>query len=122
MLTLNSLHKDSRGTISLIKGDELEYPGVTVFYTGDGKARGGCLHELNDEYTCVISGLVEYVIGNNKYILKDGDSMIIPRGTPHYFKSLTDSVVLEWGATEEEKKFKHAPTRAIVDEINDSSD
>lgn len=97
------------------------YPEVTIFHTRQGMARGGCIHHKSDEHTCVISGLVEYVMGECRFILEAGDSMVIPAGTPHYFLSLSDSVVLEWGATPEEKKEKHPEFRAIVEEINDTS-
>lgn len=120
-MKLNTIHQDSRGSISLVEGNELDYPEVTIFHTKDGFARGGCVHNFNNEYVCVISGLVDYVVGNSRFLLRDGDLTVIPAGIPHYFVSLTDSVVLEWGATPEEKKEKHPEFRAIVDKINDSA-
>jgi mannose-6-phosphate isomerase-like protein (cupin superfamily) len=102
-----------------VKGSLLAYPEVTIFHTKAGMARGGCVHNLSDEYTCVINGIVEYRVGESTFLLQDGDSMVIPRGMPHYLFSISDSVVLEWGATEEEKKEKHPEFRAMVDEIND---
>jgi hypothetical protein len=47
-------------------------------------------------------------------------SIKIPKGTPHYFISWGYSLVLEWGATIEEKGEKHLEFRQIVDRINDS--
>ena len=43
----------------------------------------------------------------------------IPRNTPHYFIALEDSIILEWGATPEEKINKHKEFRKMVDDIND---
>jgi len=114
---LNTIHTDSRGSISLLT-EEMKYPEVTVFHTNEGFARGGCIHELSDEYTCVIEGEVEYRIGDKTLRMKDGESAVIPRNTPHYYASITDSIVLEWGATPAEKQKKHAEFRAIVDAIN----
>lgn len=120
-MKLDLIHQDKRGRILSLKSDIFRYPEVTIFETKDGFARGGCIHNLNDEFCTVISGKVEYVIGEEIRILWDGDSVKIPKGTPHYFLSFGKSVVLEWGATEEEKKVKHVEYRQIVDRINDSS-
>lgn len=119
-MKLDSIHQDDRGSIHVIKDDDLGHPEVTIFTTGAGYARGGCIHHKSDEYCTVISGEVKYVIGDEKHILTDGMSVIIPRGTPHYFISWGYSVVMEWGATPEEKKEKHPEFRRIVDEINDN--
>lgn len=115
------IHQDKRGRILSLKSDIFQFPEVTLFHTKDGFARGGCIHDLNDEFCTVISGKVEYVVGEEIRILLTGDSIKIPKGTPHYFMSLGDSAVIEWGATEDEKKVKHAEFRQIVDRINDST-
>ena len=116
-----SIQTDKRGRIISVKDDELGCPEIVIFFTKDGFARGGCVHNLNDEYCSVISGKVEYVVGEELKIMWAGDSVKIPKGTPHYFVSLGDSVAIEWGATEEEKKVKHTEYRQIVDRINDTS-
>ena len=120
-MELKTIHKDKRGSISLVTGLR-EFKEMTIFKTNKGYARGGCIHNKHNEYTTVIEGEVEYHIGNNTYILIDGDSTKIPVGTPHYFVSLTDSVVLEWGADPEEKEEKHKETREIVNGINKISE
>jgi mannose-6-phosphate isomerase-like protein (cupin superfamily) len=117
---LNLIHQDNRGRILSLISDNFFYPEVTIFETNAGFARGGCVHNINDEYCTVISGQVEYVIGDELHILSDGMSIKIPKGTPHYFISWGYSVVLEWGATVEEKGEKHKEFRQIVDRINDS--
>ena len=119
-MNLTLLHSDNRGQIYTITGDGLSYPEIAMFTTNEGFARGGCIHEESDEYTCVISGSVKYQIGIDSVILKLGESTVIPKNTPHYFVSLTDSVVLEWGAKPEEKKAKHRRFRQRVDKINDN--
>ena len=120
-MKLSLIHQDNRGQILSLKSDNFYYPEVTIFETNAGFARGGCIHNLSDEFCTVVSGQVEYVIGEELHILSDGMSISIPKGTPHYFTSWGYSVVLEWGATIEEKGVKHAEYRQIVDRINDSS-
>lgn len=117
----NLIHSDKRGRILSLVGDNLPFDEVTIFETNAGFARGGCVHNLNDEYCTVISGQVEYVIGEELHVLTDGMSITIPKGTPHYFISWGSSIVLEWGPTIEEKKERHQEYRQIVDRINDST-
>ena len=116
-MKLKNIHSDNRGAINILTGD-MKLDEVTVFNTNAGYARGGCIHEINDEYTVVIEGEVIYCIGGKNITVKKGDSLIIPKNTSHYFISVTDSLVLEWGATPEEKKKKHAKSRQIVDNFN----
>ena len=116
-MILRELFEDFRGKISLLEGD-MTHPEVTIFKTFSGFARGGCIHALHDKYSCVIEGCVEYCIGDKKIRLETGESVVIPQNTPHYYISITDSIVLEWGATPEEKQEKHVEYRKVVDKIN----
>ena len=81
-MKLSLIHQDKRGSILSLKSDILSCDEVTVFITNAGFARGGCVHNINDEHCCVINGEVEYTIGDETMILKDGDSVLIPKGTP----------------------------------------
>lgn len=118
MLKLNQIHKDKRGKIYLLKGDLKEHREITVFSTKKGFARGGCIHEFNGEINTVLEGKIRYTIGTKKVLLKKGQSIKIPKKTPHYFIALADSLVVEWGANPEEKIKKYKPFREIVDKIN----
>jgi len=120
-MKLDTIHKDRRGSICLVTGDLKQFQEVTIFHTRQGFARGGCIHAKNCEYTTVIEGAVRYKIGSKDRILTCGQTMVIPKNTPHYFISLTNSVVIEWGATPEEKSEKHLATRKIVDAINSAN-
>jgi hypothetical protein len=120
-LTLKEIHSDYRGSIYLLEGI-WGYPELTVFFTKAGCARGGCIHPKSDEHCTVISGHIHYVIGKLEYHMQDGDSRMIPKNTPHYFFSHTDSVILEWGAMPEEKKNKDPELRKVVETINDFAD
>ena len=120
-MKLNEIYTDFRGKIMTLTED-MSFPEVTIFTTKAGVARGGCIHSKNDEYTCVIEGEVEYVIGEEKIKLLVGENALIPKNTAHYYTSLTDSIVLEWGATPAEKQTKHIEFRKIVDQINKDCD
>ncbi len=118
MLSLEKIHEDQRGEIYLIKGDLKEHQEITMFTTKKDFARGGCIHRINNEFNTVLEGEIRYFIGDKNLVMKKGDSVVIPKNSPHYFISLTDSLVQEWGCTPEEKIEKHKEFRAIVDEIN----
>jgi len=111
-MNLTKIHSDERGEINILT-EFNNYPEVTVFKTKAGYCRGGCIHNIHDEYICVLEGTVDYAFGTknsnkiHKIRLNDGETSKILKGTPHYFHSITDSVVLEWGASPEEKKEKH---------------
>jgi len=116
-MKLEMIHEDERGSISLLT-DLLKYPEITVFKTYEGFARGGCVHNIHNEFCCIAEGVVEYHIGNTVMTVGEGQSVIIKKGTPHYYIALTDCTVLEWGADPDEKKEKHSACRAIVERIN----
>ncbi len=125
MLKLKRVHKDKRGEIYVLSvvGKEL-----TFLITKKGYARGGCVHKINHENVFVLSGKIKYVIkgvhkNNNIYkqICDEGARAETFKGTPHYFVSLTDSIVMEWGATKAEKDKKYKPFRDIVNKINEKN-
>jgi len=116
-MDMQKIHEDERGSIHVITGFE-DTPEVTLFYTKEGYARGGCIHKDSDEHCVVIEGLILYRIGNALHRLHVGQTICIPKGTPHYFIAKSNCVVEEWGATVAEKKDKHPEFRAIVDGFN----
>lgn len=121
MLKYKEIHEDRRGRISVLFDVEAgDYKEITILETKEGYARGGCIHDMNDEICIVINGQIKYFILDKKppRILKKGDKIFIPRGIAHYFVALKDSIIIEWGATIREKG-KHDPhARKIVDAIN----
>lgn len=121
-MKLTHIHSDNRGSIFSLSEDLLNFEEVAVFKTNKNYARGGCIHNLNGEYVCVLEGSIKYTYMLNgtveEKVLNVGDTLYLPKSTPHYFVSLTDSTVMEWGATEIEKKEKHKIFRQIVDAIN----
>lgn len=128
MLEMKKIHEDKRGEIYIITGMK-EHEEVTLFTTKAGKARGGCIHKKNDEHCIVLEGEIEHFMKWQHDCLplgkvrgKKGIVITVPANKPHYFVSLTDSLVMEWGATAEEKKEKDPEFRKIVDRINKEAD
>lgn len=118
VLKLEKIHEDFRGSINIIIGDSIKsHRELTILETKSGFARGGTFHSSDEEFI-VIEGTVEYHIGNDMYILKKGNHMTIKHGVPHYFKALTDSITMEWGADPQEKNTVNGAYRSIVEEIN----
>jgi len=126
-MEFTKIHSDERGDIYSLTGLN-QYAEVVLFKTKAGFARGGCIHNRSSEHICILEGEIDYAFGNDsadaeihKVRLNVGENFVIAKNTPHYFYSLTDSIVLEWGATLEEKKEKYMRYRIIVDKINESN-
>jgi len=118
---LQNPHNDKRGSIFLIKDFLKEGKEINFSITKKGFARGGCIHRQNDEYLQVLEGEIDLTIGKSEYTtVLPGEWFRIARESPHFYIAKEDSIVMEWGATEEEKKEKDPTTRSIVDDINKS--
>ena len=117
MMEFNRIYLDERGEINSITGLN-QYEELAIFTTKKGNARGGCVHNINDEYCVVIEGVITFYLDGVAFNMTAGQSIKIERGSPHYYIAVTDSVVIEWGATAEEKKNKHTETRKLVEMIN----
>ena len=121
-MKLKKVHQDKRGEIYtlVVDGPDKE---ITFLFTKKDFARGGCVHRFNNEYVTVLRGKVRYTVEYAKHkqrnIFREGESFVILKESPHWFVSLTDSLVMEWGATLKEKNEKYKPFRDIVDKINE---
>ena len=132
-MKLEKIYEDERGEIFTITGEEINTE-ITMLLTNKGFARGGCIHELRDEFCVCVEGLVEHYIkgiDSEKQVspapqhkdgfkftnLHKGKPVLIPHGLPHYLYSKTDSVILEFGAKMDDAK-KHPETREFIDQIN----
>lgn len=119
---MHFIQEDIRGSIHSVVG-LISCPEVSVFKTNKGFARGGCVHSKSQEHLCVIEGEIEYHYENLFGVrlilhLDVGRSITIEPNTPHYFVSKTDSIVMEWGPSMEEKQAHHERFRKEVLEHN----
>ena len=117
------IHEDERGMIASFTDDLIPHE-VAVFTTKVGFARGGCVHNENDEYLSVIEGSINLYLNDcgthySVHGMTKGAIRKIPKGIPHFYTAHIDSAVIEWGAAPEEKQNKHEPTRKMVEDIND---
>ena len=110
-MKLTKVHEDFRGYTYILEDENFPFPEITIFFTKAGFARGGCIHRKSDEQFKVLSGEVT---------TQGIEKGFIPKGTPHYFISLTDSIVMEWGAGKDEQE-KDPLYRTTVNTINDTS-
>lgn len=119
-MKLTKIHSDKRGDIYTVTDGKSKE--ITILKTNKGFARGGCVHRINDEHFCVAKGKVALYYGNQYEELSiDSDTVKIKKKTPHYFVSLTNSIVIEFGTVRKEKAVKNKKFRAEVDKINDKS-
>ncbi len=132
-MELNKIHEDERGEIYTITDEKMNTPEITLLVTNKGFARGGCIHKLRDEFCVCVEGLVEHYTegeperetspapqqkqGFKLINLHKGKPVLVPHGTPHYFYSKTDSIIIEFGAKIEDTT-KHQATREFIDQIN----
>lgn len=88
------MFEDERGTIRSFPIDvpAKEY---NLMITKQGDMRGFHYHPHFDEYMLVVDGECEFTEFSDdgdhiKLILKVGDSVVIPKNTPHTFLAITD--------------------------------
>ncbi len=119
-LDLKKVHEDDRGYIYLVRNLLENNKEFTFLETKKGFARGGCLHP-KDEYVVVLKGKIKLILGNEEKELVTGQSMKIPANKTHAWVALEDSILSEWGVTEEEKKERDLELRKIIDRINEEN-
>lgn len=123
-MKLNDVHEDARGSIKNITGFK-NFEEAVLIETREGFARGGCIHTA-DEKLVVLEGRIELQLNipilspgrKNWCHLDAGESIIIPAAVAHYYRSLTDSIVMEWGPDKDGNE-RDLKMRAIVDAINE---
>lgn len=96
-INLNSpIFKDSRGEIRRYEMTGVKF---NVLFTKAGVLRSGDYHPVV-QYDLILKGVFQITLRKNKknITLKKGanEFIIIPPNTPHLFKSITDTVMIEW--------------------------
>ena len=90
------VHKDLRGEIRRYNLAGVKF---NALFTKAGKYRSGDLHPVT-QYNLILKGRIEITFrkGSRDIIIKKGPNelIIIPPNTPHLFKFLTNTVMLEW--------------------------
>jgi mannose-6-phosphate isomerase-like protein (cupin superfamily) len=114
-MNFEKVHEDKRGEIYAITGeDELS----NLLVTHKGFARGGCMHK-ETEHFLVVQGQIILHLPYKDQIMNAGECVSYPPMTPHFFISLTESIVMESGA--QPPADKYLPYAEKVAEINSSN-
>lgn len=101
-MEFNSVSADERREI--LANTELLPEGkeVSIIKLKKGKAIGSCMHS-SDEYWAVLDGCVLVSNGVVNTIALSPDSGTFYANTPHSFYAETDSIIMEWGISQQEK-------------------
>jgi quercetin dioxygenase-like cupin family protein len=89
---MNGRFEDERGVIQdLFSGEPVA---VTRITTKGGCVRGNHYHERTDQWTFVISGILEIAEGLGKRMATEGTMVHHRPGVPHAWRALSDSECL----------------------------
>ena len=92
---ITDVKRDIRGTILKFKVGPCKF---LFIYTEKGALRAGEIHNVI-QYTFLLQGKIDVIIKQkNKdvhHIFKGHKKIEIPKGVPHYFKFLEDSIMIE---------------------------
>lgn len=117
MLKIKILH-DQRGEIYINQIKDKEF---NVIFTKAGAYRAGDYHSA-EQYSVILKGEVEITLRQNHQdvIKKYGvnELIVIPPNTPHLYKFLVDTVMIEWLAGPYQPHY-YQPYRKIIE--NDKS-
>lgn len=101
-------------------------------YTGREKTGPSLhVHYKQDEIFCVINGQYRFVVGDETHLLKEGDTIFLPRNIPHTWIQLSDEgKLIYWlqpaGKMEDFFRLmneqKQAPTKEEMDRIHREHD
>jgi quercetin dioxygenase-like cupin family protein len=81
LLDIKISSKDTNGDIAVLEQNGFTPKGGPPLH----------LHPYQDEYFYIINGEYLFQVGEEKYQMKAGDTIFLPRNVPHAFVQLTDS-------------------------------
>jgi len=104
---------DQRGELYVNKIQDVEF---NVIFTKAGVYRAGDYHP-GEQYSVILKGQVEITLRqNDQDVLKKygpNELIVIPKDTPHLYKFLADTVMMEWLAGSYKPQY-YAPYRKII--------
>ncbi len=113
--SMKKFNEDVRGALYRVKVGGF---GFNVVYTKTGGIRSGEIHP-NTQFDLVLKGEFEiWTVEQGRIVkrrYKENDFFIIPKNTPHLFKCLKDSIMLEWWDGPFKVEY-YAPFRKYVEE------
>ena len=109
------IFNDSRGEIRRYSVNGVKF---NVLYTKAGTLRSGDYHPVA-QYDLILDGEFEITLkqNNKDVVVKKGPNELIaiPPNVPHLFKSLTDTVMIEWWDGPFEAQY-YKPYRKLVED------
>jgi mannose-6-phosphate isomerase-like protein (cupin superfamily) len=83
--------------IELLSGDIIQ-SGVAVVKPGERyPSQGFSAHPESDELSFILSGTLKFCTDKEEMILKPGDLLLNPKGTPHYIENIgSEKVRVLW--------------------------
>ncbi|MEM0017953.1 MAG: cupin domain-containing protein [Candidatus Korarchaeum sp.] len=79
--------------LELLTGDILQ-SGVAVIKPGERyPPKGFSSHSESDELSFMISGTLKFCTDEEELVLRPGDLLLNPKGTPHYIENIGDEEV-----------------------------
>ncbi len=90
MLKYKVVNEDERGEISvLFEPEDEDKKDIAILRTNRGFARGGCVHNINNEICIVIKGIIQYYTDTDldkpfsstflKHKLEKGDKILVEK-------------------------------------------
>ena len=78
-----------------------EFGGPSGVALGIVVCQSGCkgsphVHQNSDEIIVVLHGIGRFVVDNEEYVLREGETIIIPRGITHSYESLDPATPFEF--------------------------
>ena len=113
-----SIYTDDRGEIHNIKANDKR---INILYTKKGYLRSGDLHP-NEQFDFIFSGKIKIWTLQSDGCTKitnygANDFIRIPRGVPHVFEFVEDTVLAEWWDPPGFQAWFYKPYRDIVNEM-----
>src|ERR1700683_18933 len=85
-MNISNIH-DVKEWFEILETTERSQSAVMVLTAGGHSFEGMSIHKSSDQILYLVEGELSAEVGDDKRILREGDSCIIPAGTPHRFEN-----------------------------------